>query len=140
MTSIRIFYFYLANFLVSFISDIILHDLSDLNIIPELQDYFQNKLIVQAGIYAGLTIILALIISHFIYYLIMKQDIEEFISIFLIISFVVGYIIDWIIYWLKPFGNTLDRFYKGYSVGVLGGISLIFTEVVSGILIYKIKN
>ena len=63
---INLYTFIFINFIVSFISDIILNDLSqssyiDSPIIKSLQPYFQKKSIVEAAFYAGLTVVLTLI-------------------------------------------------------------------------------
>ena len=48
--------FIFINFMVGFISDIILNDLSKVNKDIMLEDYFKNKYIFEAAVYAGLTI------------------------------------------------------------------------------------
>ena len=58
--------FIFINFIVGFISDIVLNDLSrmkniDMPIIKSLQPYFNKKSIVEAAFYAGLTVVLTLI-------------------------------------------------------------------------------
>ena len=66
--------FYLINFCVSFISDVVLNDLAKLNenspfstkIIRSLRPYFKDKLITVSGIYAAFTVIIALGVVSFI--------------------------------------------------------------------------
>ena len=70
----KLFTFVFINFVVSFISDIVLNDLANppqpfvfqSEIIRSLQPYFKQKSIIIAGIYAGITICLSLLLVCFI--------------------------------------------------------------------------
>lgn len=71
----NLFGFLFINFIVAIFSDILLNDFSrppasnffSSQIIQSLQPYFANKSILQAGIYAGITIIIAVIITLMIH-------------------------------------------------------------------------
>lgn len=129
--------FLFINFIVGFISDIILNDLSrkpasqvfPSKIIQSLNIYFLNKSIIQAGIYAGLTVVVVLIPTIILFNL--YFDIFENKLLFTIFSFITGFISDIIIDKLNIFGNTLKPFYKLAGSGVWGGLAIVFSVVIS---------
>ena len=118
--------FLFINFIVGFIADIILNDLSrkpasqvfPSKIIQSLNIYFINKSIIQAAIYAGLTVIFVLIPTIYLFNL--YFDIFENTLLFSIFSFITGFISDIIIDKLNIFGNTLKPFYKLAGSGYQG--------------------
>ena len=143
---INIYTFIFINFIVSFISDIILNDLSNSSyinspIIKSLQPYFKNKLIIEAAFYAGLTVILTLIpivIMH--KYLLPLLKIPEILLIILL-GFIIGYLVDILIEKLDIFGTTLHHYYKLAGSGFYGGLAIVFSIIISYILqIYLLPN
>lgn len=128
----KLFTFVFINFIVGFISDIILNDLSrrpSTKIIQSLYIYFKHKSIIQAAIYAALTVIIVLIPTIIIFNLFF--DVFENKILFTGFSFVTGYIADVIIDKLNIFGNTLKPYYKLAGSGLWGGIALAFSVVIS---------
>lgn len=128
--------FIFINFIVGFISDIVLNDLSrmkniDMPIIKSLQPYFNKKSIVEAAFYAGLTVVLTLIPILILHkYLLPIFDIPELLLL-IILGFIIGYIIDIFIEKIDIFGPTLHPYYKLASSGFYGGLAIIFSIIVS---------
>lgn len=129
----KITIFFLLNFIVGFLSDLVIRDLVTIGYMQSLNEYFKDKLIIESGIYAGLTIIITLGIIYLIYPKI--DNIKEFLAV----AFIIGYIIDILIKDYKVFGDSLDAFYEEYSAGLLGSLSIIFTIVISYFIIYYFK-
>lgn len=129
--------FLFINFIVGFIADIILNDLSrkpasklfPSKIIQSLNTYFLNKSIIQAGVYAGLTVVVVLIPTIILFNL--YFDVFENKLLFTIFSFITGFISDIIIDKLNIFGNTLKPFYRLAGSGVWGGLAIAFSVVIS---------
>ena len=129
--------FLFINFLIGFISDIILNDLSrkpaslifSSKIIKSLNIYFINKSIIQAGIYAGLTVVFVLLPTIIIFN--MYYDIFDNKILFTIFSFITGYLSDIIIETLNIFGDTLKPFYKIAGSGLWGGLAIAFSVILS---------
>ena len=129
--------FLFINFIVGFIADVILNDLSrkpasqvfPSKIIQSLNIYFINKSIIQAAIYAGLTVVVVLIPT--IYFFNLYFDVFENKLLFTIFSFITGFISDIIIDKLNIFGNTLKPFYKLAGSGLWGGLAIAFSVIVS---------
>ena len=137
--------FILINFIVAFLSDITLNDLSraplsnshNLDTIKTLKIYFENKSILWAGVLAGLTIIFALVLLIVINKLLFKYWIpENWLDLlkFCILAFFIGYIVDIIIDKLNIFGNTLKPFYKKAGSGFWGAFAFVFSIVISFII------
>lgn len=129
----KITIFFLLNFIVGFLSDLVIRDLVTIGYMQSLNEYFKDKLIIESGIYAGLTIIITLGIIYLIYPKI--DNIKEFLAV----AFIIGYIVDILIKDYKVFGDSLDAFYEEYSAGLLGSLSIIFTIVISHFIIYYFK-
>ena len=136
--------FILINFIIAFISDLLLNVLSRLsfspNYITSLYSYFEPyKSPILTGIYAGITVITVLIatmiISHYMFNFSVPSSSQELYK-FLILSFILGFIADILIYKLHIFGSTLDEFYSVVGAGFGGAISLVFCIIVS-YYIYK---
>ena len=131
----KLFTFLFINFVVSFISDIILNDLSTkYGIIPSLKPYFNNQSIIKSGIYAGITIDIALIIIILIFFLAFGYFLpinRKMLLYFCILAFFVGYIMDIVINKFKIFGNRLDAYYAEMGAGFWGATALIFSIIVS---------
>ena len=129
--------FFFINFIVGFISDIILNDLSrkpatllfPSKIIQSLNIYFINKSIIQAAIYAGITVVVILIPTVLLFN--MYFNVFENKILFTGCSFVVGYIADIIIDKMNIFGNTLKPFYKLAGSGLWGGLAIAFSVIIS---------
>ena len=138
-----LFGFYFINFMVSFISDIILNDISTLKLtgiltnITALLPYFKKKFIIEAAFYAGLTIIVALVpisvITHYMFNFKYPTNYKQ-LQKYVFISFLVGYILDILIEKLDIFGDTLKPFFDAAGAGLWGAIALVFSIVVSYIL------
>ena len=137
--------FFISNFAVSFISDVILNDLTNdrfnnnsyLNRIMSLKPYFNNKLITVSGIYAALTITLALIpvslTTSYLFKIIYPKNIEELLK-YCVVAFVYGYIIDILIDEFKLFGDTLDQYYQEFGRGFWGAAALLVSIIISYII------
>lgn len=143
---INIYTFIFINFIVSFLSDIILNDLSRSSyinspIIKSLQPYFQKKLIIEAGFYAGLTVVLTLIPILILHkYLLPIFDIPELL-LFTLLGFIIGYLVDILIEKIDIFGPSLHQYYKLAGSGFYGGLAIVFSIIVSYILqIYLLPN
>lgn len=131
--------FLLLNFFIAFFSDIVLNDLTKLGFITPLQTYFKDKLIIQAGLYAGLTILFALIpvlfISNLFHFTIPNYQ-REYLILFFITS-IVGFVVDLLIKHFKIFGESLEPFYNVYykneylSALLFGSGALNFTVFLS---------
>jgi len=127
--------FLFLNFAVAFMSDIVLNDLSShFNIIKSLQSYFYKQSIIKSAFDAGLTVLFALIInivfSYFLFGFIIPNNFINLIY-FCALAFLVGYIMDIIIYKLRIFGNRLEVYYKDAGAGFWGGISFVFSIIIS---------
>ena len=139
--------FILVVFIVSIVADITLNDLSrkplsryvSSPIILALRPYFDEKSILVAGIYAGITVVLALVVSMLVSKYTLKtlvpRDWRE-LTIFMIISFPIGYLFDVIIAKLNIFGDSLQPYYKATSPGLWGAIAFEVAILV-GFLIQK---
>lgn len=135
--------FLFINFIVAIFSDIFLNDISTLypktHILGSLKPYFKNKLILEAGLYAGITIIIAvLLVSMFMLLIFGKKymvPINNYaLILYCIIAYILGYIIDVIIEKMNIFGDSLTNFYKITGSGHSGAIALIFSIVISYLL------
>lgn len=134
--------FFLLNFIVSFISDIVLNDLSNekyfyihkSKIIASLKPYFKIKSIIQSGIYAALTIVISLAFVSafskiFFGFLFPKSNIE--LVYFVVIAFFLGYLIDILIDKTNLFGDSIKPYYKEAGSGLWGAIAFIFSITIS---------
>lgn len=131
--SIIVFVFF--NFAVSFISDIILNDLStNFNIVTSLQPYFYKQSIIKCAFDAGLTVLFALVInmffSYFLFGFIIPNNFTNLIY-FCLLAFFIGYIMDILIYKFKVFGDRLNVYYKKLGAGFWGALAFVFSIVIS---------
>jgi hypothetical protein len=131
--SIIIFLF--LNFVVSFMSDIILNDLStNFNIVKPLQPYFYKQSIIKTAFDAGMTVLFALIInmlfSYFLFGFVVPNNFTNLIY-FCSLAFFIGYVLDVLIYKFKVFGNRLDVYYKKLGAGLWGSLAFVFSIVIS---------
>lgn len=133
--------FYIVIFIVSFLADVVLNDLSKSGfskIISSLKPYFANKSIVESGIYAGLTIVSATIPTMIVFKTFTKKWIPTTLPQlfeFLLIAFPIGYIFDIVIDRYKVFGNDLDSYYKIAGAGLWGALSFEFAIFVTYVII-----
>ena len=126
MNSVLTFIF--INFIVSFISDIVLNDLSKLTqykSFASLAPYFKDKYIVEAGVYAGLTIVVALVLliilsNNILGYFLPKNGYQ--LAQFCFLAYILGYIVDIFIEKLSLFGTTLNKFYETVGSGHSGAL------------------
>jgi hypothetical protein len=134
--------FFFLNFIVSFLSDIVLNDLSTdkgqkifkSDIIKSLRPYFKNKFIIESAIYAGLTVVITLAILSLITYKAFKIKYptnNKELVIYCSIGFALGYFVDFVIYKLKPFGKELDAYYKIARAGFWGAVAFVFAILIS---------
>ena len=132
-----VYTFIFINFIVSFISDILLNDLSTLNnykSFASLAPYFKDKYIVEAGLYAGLTIVVALILIMILSnialgYYVPKTGYQ--LAQYCCLAYILGYIIDVLIEKLSVFGTSLDKFYETVGSGHSGAIAFVFSIMIS---------
>lgn len=138
----KIFTFLFINFLVGFMSDILLNDLStNYGIVKSLLPYFYKQSIIKCALGAGFTIVLALCVTMLIYKLLFREYLPEnnySLFIFCIIAFIVGFFFDIGIYRLKVFGNRLDLYYKKLGAGFWGAFAFLFSILISYFIIKNI--
>ena len=129
--------FLLINFIVSFMADILLNDLSkstEYKSFASLAPYFKDKYITVAGIYAGLTIVKALLIQMLLskavlgYYI--PTTVQELVK-YCVLGYILGYIIDVLIEKLSIFGKSLDKFYEIVGSGHSGAAAFVVSIVMS---------
>jgi hypothetical protein len=139
-----VYTFIFINFIVSFISDIVLNDLSTLNnykSLSSLAPYFKDKYIVEAGLYAGLTIVVVLVglisLSNItLGYYIPKRGYQ--LAQYCCLAYILGYVIDVLIEKLSVFGTSLDKFYETVGSGHSGAIAFVFSIMISYFLQYNL--
>jgi len=128
----KLYTFLFIIFIVSFISDIVLNDLSHFTITP-LTYYFNNKSILICALNAGLTILIATLINMCLSYLlfgfIVPSNFAKLIY-FCILAFLVGYILDVFIYKMNIF-DGLTEYYNTFGAGLWGALAFIFAIVIS---------
>jgi len=140
---IKIILFLFLIFSVSFVSDIVLNDLSThFNIIKSLQPYFKNQSIIKCAFDAGITVLIAVLINMFFSYLFFGfiiPDTNIRLVYFCILAFLIGYIIDIFIYKFNIFGNRLTKYYDEYGAGLWGAIAFVFAIMISYFISYFIS-
>jgi len=115
-------------FVISFLSDIVLNDLSQHNI-TSLRPYFHNYSIIKCAFDAGLTVLVGLLITMCVSFIVFGFSLPTtFTTLFYFcgIAFVIGYMLDKLIYKLNIFGDRLDLYYKTYGSGLWGALAFIF--------------
>jgi len=139
---IKLYTFLFVNFIVAFISDIILNDLStNYNIVSSLKPYFKNESILVSAFNAGLTIEFGLLVTIFIYFILFHKLLPKnglTLIYFCIIAFAVGYITDYLIYRCHIFGNRLEVYYKELGYGFWGATAFLFSILLSFFIQTKI--
>ena len=133
----RLLIFLLLNFIIGFISDIVLNDLSreplstiiPSKIIQSLSSYFKKKSIIQAALYAGVTVAIVLIpiiIITRLYFDIYKEKL-----LFIGLAFVTGYVADILIDNYNLLGSSLKPYYRQAGSGFWGGFAIAFSVSIS---------
>jgi uncharacterized membrane protein len=115
-------------FAITFLSDIILNDLSK-HYITSLRPYFYNQSIIKCAFDASLTVLIGLAITMAISYVVLgfsSPTTFKTLLYFCGIAFVIGYILDKLIYKLHIFGDRLTLYYKTYGSGLWGALAFIF--------------
>ena len=134
--------FLLINFVIGFISDIILNVLTHLpsnyvKPLSSLKPYFSNKSVMKAALYAGITVLIiaAFIINlfKFLYGKSLPSTKKEYL-VFLVITFACGFISDIIINRCDVF-PLLKEYYRELGEGLWGGLAILFSVVVSLIIL-----
>ena len=132
--------FLIFNALIGFFSDIIINILTHMNLsfLNSFKPYFQNKSVFKAAFYASITvlIIVGFIMELFdlIYDKYLPETKNEYI-IFIILTFILGYISDIIINRVNIFPK-LKKYYKDVGEGLWGGLAIVFSVIISLILLY----
>jgi hypothetical protein len=130
------------NFIVSFLSDVVLNDLSYLPksrvgpIIKSLNPYFREKSIVGSGILAGLTVVSVLYVLLYLTNWKIPETWGELLKI-ISIAFPIGFIADIVIDKSGLFGPSLVPYYEIAGSGLWGAVAFVFSIIISFIL-YKI--
>ena len=134
--------FIFLNFMVGFVSDLILNFLSTKEgsryfkstIIQSLRPYFDKRSVLRAALDAGITIVVVLlfvmVLSKIIFGFAVPNDIIQ-LNFFSVIAFFAGFAADKFIDDYKIFGNDLDPYYKEAGVGLWGALALVFAIVIS---------
>tara|TARA_Y100000591_G_C21772609_1_gene666404 strand:- start:59 stop:511 length:453 start_codon:yes stop_codon:yes gene_type:complete len=136
--------FLIFNALIGFFSDVVINILTHMNLsfLNSLKPYFENKSVFKAAFYASITvlIIVAIIMKIFniIYDKYLPESQNEYI-IFIILTFVIGFISDIIINRINIFPR-LKKYYKDVGEGLWGGLAIVFSVIISLILLYIYNN
>ena len=131
-------------FSVSFLSDIVLNDLSThFNIIKSLQPYFYKQSILKCAFDAGITVLVAVLINMFFSYFLFGFIVPDTLIqlfYFCILAFLIGYMIDIFIYKFNVFGNRLTKYYNEFGAGLWGAIAFVFAIIISYFISYIIEK
>ena len=134
--------FVFLNFMVGFVSDIILNFLSTKEgskyfksrIIQSLRPYFDKRSVLRAALDAGITIVVVLLfvmlVSKLIFGFAVPNNIIQ-LNFFSVIAFFAGFAADKFIDDYKIFGNDLDPYYQEAGVGLWGALALTFAIIIS---------
>lgn len=123
-------------FAITFLSDIVLNDLSK-HYITSLRPYFHNQSIIKCAFDASLTVLVGLAITMVISYLVLGFSSPTTFTTLLYfcgIAFVIGYMLDKVIYKLQIFGDRLTLYYKTYGSGLWGALAFIFAIATSYVI------
>jgi hypothetical protein len=133
--------FILVAFVVGFICDVVLNDLSRrTKLFSSLKPYYDSESITKLAIYSGIIISVATIILMLLFFMFFKKYLptNKFeILIFFLIAYIWGYILDVVIDRTELFGKLLKPFYKEFGSGNSGAIAFIFALVLS-LFIFKV--
>lgn len=130
--------FLFINFMVGFMSDIILNDaatmLPHITTFSSLKPYFKGKGIFEAAFYAGLTILIAIVILSFLTKYVFNFYVPHSLTELgktIVVAYPLGYILDYGIEKTRIFGKSLDLFYATVGSGHSGAIAFIISIVLS---------
>ena len=132
--------FLLLNFIVGFVADVALNDMSrysDNEIIKSLQLYFREKSIVEAAVYAGITVVVVVLMLMYVtkkMYGFYVPATNNQLLYSIIVSFVLGFVADIVIDKMKIFGSTLDEYYRVAGAGLWGALAIVMSVIVSYIV------
>ena len=136
--------FVLIEFLVAFVSDIVLNDVStNSGWIPSLRTYFHNQSILACASAAGITVTAALVpsllLSAYLFGFSVPRTSSELLP-FSCLAFCVGYLADLLIAQQKHvfFGSRLDAYYRTIGAGTWGAIAFVFSIVVTFVIQTKV--
>tara|TARA_Y100001958_G_C21126049_1_gene468765 strand:- start:478 stop:915 length:438 start_codon:yes stop_codon:yes gene_type:complete len=132
--------FLLLNFIIGFYSDILINILTKNNIsyLKSLKPYFNNKSVLKAALYAGITVLIIVYIIMKIYDYYYDKELPESKKeylIYLLLTFIVGFISDIIINRINLFPK-LKTYYKNVGEGLWGGIAILFSVILSLIMLF----
>lgn len=136
--------FLIFNALIGFFSDVVINILTHMNLsfLNSLKPYFDNKSVFKAAFYASITvlIIVGFIMELFdlIYDKYLPETKNEYI-IFIILTFIIGFLSDIIINRVNIFPR-LKEYYKDVGEGLWGGLAILFSVIISLILLYIYNN
>ena len=137
----KLWIFILVAFVVGFISDIVLNDLSRrTKLFSSLRPYYNSDSITKLAIYSGIIISGATIVLMFLFFLFFKKYLPTNVFemfIFFLIAYIWGYILDVVIDKTEILGKFLKPFYKEFGSGNSGAIAFIFALVLS-LFIFKV--
>ena len=132
--------FLLLNFIVGFVADVVLNDMSrytDNEIMKSLQLYFREKSIVEAAVYAGITVVAVVLMIMYVTKKVYGFHVpvtNNQLLYSIIVSFVLGFVADIVIDKLKIFGSTLDEYYRIAGAGLWGALAIVMSVIVSYIV------
>jgi hypothetical protein len=129
--------FVLLNFLVAFVSDLVLNGMSRSSYSPAavqaLRLYFGQKIFVPA-VLAGVTVVTVLLftmaLSWLVFHFTAPKNTRQ-LGLFLLLAAPLGYLADILIYRGQVFGTSLNPFYKIAGAGFWGAAAFLVAIVVS---------
>lgn len=124
--------FVLLNFLIAFVSDLVLNALSRSPYSPAavqaLRSYFGKRVIVPAFL-AGLTVVtvllLTMVLSELVFHFTAPRNTRQLV-LFLLLAAPLGFVADIVIYRGQVFGASLNPFYKIAGAGFWGALAFLF--------------
>ena len=133
--------FLLVTFVVAFICDVILNDLSRrTKVLASIKPFYDSDSITKLAIYSGIIISSATIILMLLFFMLFKKYLPTNmfeILIFFLMAYMVGYILDVFIDKTELLGKSIKPFYKEFGSGNSGAIAFMFMLVVS-LFIFKV--
>jgi hypothetical protein len=133
--------FLLVTFVVAFICDVILNDLSRrTKVLASIKPFYDSDSITKLAIYSGIIISSATIILMLLFFMLFKKYLPTNmfeILIFFLMAYMVGYVLDVFIDKTELLGKSIKPFYKEFGSGNSGAIAFMFMLVVS-LFIFKV--
>ena len=133
--------FLLLTFVVAFICDVILNDLSRrTKVLASIKPFYESGAITKLAIYSGIIISGATILLMLLFFMLFKKYLPTNmfeILIFFLMAYIWGYILDVIIDKTELLGKSIKPFYKEFGSGNSGAIAFMFMLVVS-LFIFKV--